>query len=63
MAIAASCYFQPGRTLRYLVQFVGFDHDVLTGTVLVAADDGGAVDGSVHRALRSQTADKVRTLN
>src|SRR5262249_42555427 len=46
--------FSPdGKTLAAgcVVQFVGFDYDVLAGFVLVAADDDGAVDGSVHVAV------------
>jgi len=34
-----------GRT--ELIELIGFDHHVLAGSVLIAADDGGGVDGTM----------------
>jgi hypothetical protein len=34
-----------------LIEFVGFDHEMLAGAILVAADDGGVVHRSVHGAV------------
>ena len=33
------------------IEFVGVEHDVLVAAVFVALDDGGGIDGAMHRAV------------
>ena len=33
------------------IQFVGVEHDVLLAAIFVALDDGGGIDGAMHRAV------------
>ena len=46
--------FQPqGPVLRRTqgIEFVGVEHDVLVAAIFVALDDGGGIDGAMHRAV------------
>ena len=52
--VASRATFKPSRpVLRRTqgIEFVGVEHDVLLAAIFVALDDGGGIDGAMHRAV------------